>query len=141
MHAIEESDAAVGRYLSKIERKRVLQLLLANDIRFDSFEELLNLVKNLDEKDFSRLIRESKLTPDLELDLIIRAVRKLGNSAVHEMFSSLNYVPTREELIRIMKEVGKLIFEQKQKKREDSWFSFQFLKKYLFVIQVLSTKL
>ena len=105
--AIEASDSAVGKYLSQIEGKRVLQLLKANEIRFNSFGDILNSVRNMDEATFSRLIRESTLTPELDLDLLIRAARKLDPSARQELILHLNYRPRREDLIRILKEVGK----------------------------------
>ena len=64
------------------------------------------MVKQLDDNQFSRLIREAGLTPDLDIDTLVRCARRMGESSYQELFSKLNFVPNREDLVRIMKEIG-----------------------------------
>ena len=55
------------------------------------------------------MLRESGVTPDLDTEAVIRCARKLGPASNKELFASLNFVPAREEMVRILRDIGTYI--------------------------------
>ena len=61
----------------------------------------------MDDAQFSRLIRESGLTPELDMDTLIRCTRQIGQAGCQRIFAALGFVPNREDVISMLKEIGK----------------------------------
>ncbi|XP_075241755.1 uncharacterized protein LOC142336718 isoform X2 [Convolutriloba macropyga] len=103
--AIESSDCAVGKYLSSIEAARVGHILKSNGLGANTFETVLDFVRSMDNTTFTRLVRESGLTPELDVDTIVRCAMHVGNEACRKLFSTFGFVPNREDIICILKEI------------------------------------